>query len=45
MKAVHGDVPALIDAGIVEWSDGGPHAGVVFPYDGVHVDFMRGKEA
>ncbi len=35
VKAVHGDVTALVRAGIVERSD----AGVVFPYDAVRVDF------
>ena len=35
IKAVHGDVTALLDAGVVERTA----AGVVFPYDAVHVDF------
>ena len=35
VKAVHGDVRALIDAGIVEETPGG----VRFGYDAVHVDF------
>ena len=35
VKAVHGDVTALVRAGIVERSD----AGVVFPYDAVQFDF------
>ena len=35
VKAVHGDVRALIDAGIVEETP----AGVRFGYDAVHVDF------
>lgn len=35
VKAVHGDVTALIDAGVLDRSD----RGVVFPYDAVHVDF------
>jgi predicted transcriptional regulator len=35
VKAVHGDVRALIDAGIVEETP----AGVRFPYDALHVDF------
>lgn len=35
VKAVHGDVRALIDAGIVE----APPSGVRFGYDAVHVDF------
>ena len=37
VKAVHGDVHALIDAGVLE---AGTSGGVVFPYDAVHVDFM-----
>ena len=41
VKAVHGDVHALLDAGVVEKSEGG----VVFPYDAVHVDFMLGEAA
>lgn len=36
VKAVHGDVHALLKAGILEKSDGG----ILFPYDAVHVDFM-----
>jgi len=35
VKAVHGDVTALLHAGILDQAD----AGVVFPYDAVHVDF------
>lgn len=41
VKAVHGDVTALIKAGVVDRRD----RGVVFPYDGVHVDFVLGKAA
>jgi predicted transcriptional regulator len=41
VKAVHGDVTALIKAGVIDRRDGG----VIFPYDGVHVDFMWGKAA
>lgn len=41
VKAVHGDVHALLDAGVVEKAKGG----VLFPYDGVHVDFMLGEAA
>ena len=41
IKAVHGDVHALINAGVVDRTD----KGVVFPYDAVHVDFMLGKAA
>ena len=36
VKAVHGDVQALIQAGVIDRTDDG----VVFPYDAVHVDFM-----
>ena len=35
VKAVHSDVTALLNAGVVERTA----AGVVFPYDAVHVDF------
>ena len=41
VKAVHGDVTALIKAGVVDRQDGK----VVFPYDGVRVDFVLGKAA
>jgi predicted transcriptional regulator len=41
VKAVHGDVTALVSAGVVE-RDGRK---VVFPYDGVHVDFVLGMAA
>ena len=37
VKAVHGDVHALIDSGVVDKTDDGK---IVFPYDAVHVDFM-----
>jgi predicted transcriptional regulator len=40
-KAVRGDVSALIKAGVVDRQD----RGVVFPYEGVHVDFVLGKAA
>lgn len=36
VKAVHGDIHALLDAGILEKSEEGK---VVFPYEEVHVDF------
>ena len=36
VKAVHGDVAALLAAGVIDRADGG----IVFPYDAVHVDFM-----
>ena len=35
VKAVHGDVTALLQAGILDQAE----AGVAFPYDAVHVDF------
>jgi len=35
LKTVHGDVHALLNAGILERRE----EGVVFPYDVVHVDF------
>lgn len=37
VKAVHGDVHALLDAGVLNRTEDGR---VVFPYDAVHVDFM-----
>lgn len=37
VKAVHGDVQALLKAGIVQKTDKGL---IVFPFDAVHVDFM-----
>ncbi len=37
VKAVHGDVTALIAAGVLERVEG---AGVVFPYDAVKVEFL-----
>jgi predicted transcriptional regulator len=36
VKAVHGDIQTLVHAGVIDRTD----AGVVFPYDTVHVDFM-----
>lgn len=41
VKAVHGDVHALLAAGIVDRSG----KGVVFPYDGVRVEFELGMAA
>lgn len=35
VKAVHGDVHALLNAGLLKKSG----EGVTFPYDGIHVDF------
>lgn len=37
IKAVHGDIHALLDAGILNRTDKGM---IEFPYDKVHVDFM-----
>ncbi len=36
VKGVHGDVHALLDAGVLHRCDDG---GIEFPYDAVHVDF------
>lgn len=36
VKAVHGDVHALLAAGMIERND----EGFVFPYDAIHVDFL-----
>jgi predicted transcriptional regulator len=41
VKAVHGDVQALIQAGILDRTE----EGVEFPYDAVHVDFMLTRAA
>ena len=41
VKAVHGDVTALLHAGVIERTE----HGVVFPYDAVHVDFTLTKAA
>ena len=41
VKAVHADIHALLDAGILDRAD----RGVVFPYDAVHVDFTLTKAA
>jgi predicted transcriptional regulator len=37
VKAVHGDVHALLDAGVLQRDDDGL---VVFPFDAIHVDFV-----
>ncbi len=37
VKAVHGDVQALLNAGLLQKTERGL---IVFPYDAVHVDFM-----
>jgi predicted transcriptional regulator len=36
VKAVHSDIHALLNAGVLERAD----QGVIFPYDPIHVDFM-----
>jgi predicted transcriptional regulator len=41
VKAVHGDVQALLRAGILERTEGG----IVFPYDAVHVAFTLTRAA
>jgi predicted transcriptional regulator len=42
VKAVHGDVQALLVAGVIDRADSGR---VIFPYDAVHVDFTLRKAA
>lgn len=37
VKAVHADVHALLDAGVMDRTEDGM---VEFPYDAIHVDFM-----
>jgi len=37
VKSVHGDVSALLKAGVIERADDGR---VVFPYSEIHVDFV-----
>jgi predicted transcriptional regulator len=37
VKTVHGDIHALLGAGVVDRTEDGL---VVFPYDAVHVDFV-----
>ena len=37
VKAVHGDVHALLDAGLLDKTEDGK---IVFPYDAIHVDFV-----
>ena len=36
LKAVHGDVTALLSSGVLDRTQSGR---VIFPYDAVHVDF------
>ena len=37
VKAVHGDVTALLNAGVLERAEGG---GIVFPFDAVKIEFL-----
>ena len=37
VKAVHGDITALLDAGVLDRAEGG---GIVFPYEAVKIEFM-----
>ncbi len=37
VKAVHGDVKALLDAGVLQKTDAGK---IIFPFEALHVDFM-----
>ena len=37
VKAVHGDVTALLNAGVLDRAEGG---GIIFPFDAVRVEFM-----
>lgn len=37
VKSVHGDVHALLDAGVIQKTTEGK---IIFPYDAVHVDFL-----
>jgi predicted transcriptional regulator len=37
VKAVHGDVTALLNAGVLDRAEGG---GIVFPYEAVRIEFM-----
>lgn len=40
VKAVHGDVQALLNAGVLDRTENGR---AIFPYDAVHVDFTVTK--
>jgi predicted transcriptional regulator len=37
VKAVHGDITALLNAGVLDRAEGG---GVVFPYEAIKVEFL-----
>ena len=41
VKAVHGDVQALLNAGVLWKTESGK---IVFPFDTIHVDFMLHAE-
>jgi predicted transcriptional regulator len=41
VKAVHGDITSLINAGVLDRTGDG----VIFPYDAVHVDFTLSRAA
>lgn len=41
VKAVHGDVQVLLNAGVIDRTE----EGILFSYDAVHVDFMLTKAA
>lgn len=42
VKAVHGDVTALIERGVI---DRGPAGGVIFPYENLHLDLSYSTAA
>ena len=42
VKALHGDVQSLLNAGVLRPAD---KRKVIFPFDAVHVDFMLHKAA
>lgn len=37
VKAVHSDIPALLNAGVLDRAEGG---GIVFPFEAVKVEFL-----
>ncbi len=37
VKAVHGDITALLHAGVLERAEGG---GIIFPYEAIKVEFL-----
>jgi predicted transcriptional regulator len=41
VKAVHGDVTALVHAGVLDCTENG----IMFPYDAIHVDFTLSRAA